>query len=124
MATEITSKEELASLTAKLDGKSLDVTEVISDLKSSLSGISNYDGIDVSGAAKTLSSNLSNISTDLENVVTNIKNYVSQLVTQAVVVLFLMKIFFKLMEVENKMQELFGISWNIKVYLMLQQQVF
>lgn len=78
MATEITSKEELASLTAKLDGKSLDVTEVISDLKSSLSGISNYDGIDVSSAANTLSNNLSNISKDLENVVTNIKNYVSQ----------------------------------------------
>ena len=78
MATEITSKEELASLTAKLDDKSLDVTDVISDLKSSLSGVSNYDGIDVSGAATTLSNNLNNISKDLENVVTNIKNYVSQ----------------------------------------------
>ena len=33
--------------------------ENINDLKSALSGISNYDGIDISSAANTLSSNLS-----------------------------------------------------------------
>ena len=79
MATEITSKSELASLTADLNTKSTDLVDSITDLKSDLSDISNYDGIDVSGAASKLISNFSNVSTDYENVMTNIKNYVTQI---------------------------------------------
>lgn len=79
MATEIKSKSELASLTAKLNSKSTELVGSTDDLKSALSGISNYDGIDISSAANTLSSNLSNVSKDLETVVTNIKNYVTQI---------------------------------------------
>ena len=79
MATEIKSKSELASLTAKLNSESVDLVGTTDDLKSSLSGISNYDGIDVASAASTLSNNLANVSKDLETVVTNIKNYVTQI---------------------------------------------
>lgn len=79
MATEITSKSELANLTVKLNSESTELIGTTDDLKESLSGISNYDGIDVASAASTLSSNLSNVSKDLETVVTNIKNYVTQI---------------------------------------------
>ena len=79
MATEITSKSELANLTVKLSGESTELIDSNNDLKDSLSGISNYDGIDVASAASVLSNNLANVSKDLETVVNNIKNYVTQI---------------------------------------------
>lgn len=79
MATEISSKSELASLTSKLNTESMELIGTTDDLKESLSEVSNYDGIDVVSAANTLSTNLTNVSKDLETVVTNIKNYVTQI---------------------------------------------
>ncbi len=79
MATEIKSKSELASLATKLNTEASELVETANDLKSSLSGITNYDGIDVASAATILSNNLANASKDIETVVTNIKNYVTQI---------------------------------------------
>lgn len=79
MASEVTSKEELASLATKLDSKTITLKDAVSKINSSLSGISDYDGINVSGKAGILDSNLNNVATDLETVVTNIKTYVSEL---------------------------------------------
>lgn len=78
MSTEITSKSELASLAADLNNKSDELLNVIAELKSELGYIQDYDGIDISSAANTLSNNFTNVSTDCTNVVTNIKNYVTQ----------------------------------------------
>lgn len=79
MASEVTSKSELASLASSLNNKTSSLNDVIGDLKSSLNGINDFDGINVSGKAEVLSSNLKNVSTDLDTVVTNIKSYVTQL---------------------------------------------
>ena len=79
MASEIRSKEELASLASKLDSKTITLKDAVSKINSSLSGISDYDGINVSGKAGILDSNLNNVATDLETVVTNINTYVSEL---------------------------------------------
>lgn len=79
MASEITSKEELVSLTSNLDSKSTTLDSAVGDLKSSLNDISDFDGINVSEKASVIANNLSNVSTDLDTVVSNIKNYVTQL---------------------------------------------
>ena len=75
MATEITSKTELAALATKLDSKSKEMIETMSNLSSLLKSASNYDGIDVTSAASTLSGNLANISADLTNASLNINNF-------------------------------------------------
>lgn len=78
--TEITSKSELASLALELGTKSTELKSVSDTLKSAMKSVSNYDGIDVTSAANTLSSNLDNVSKDLDTVVENIKNYASQVI--------------------------------------------
>ena len=75
MATEITSKSELVALATKLDSKSKEIIETMSSLSSTMKSVSNYDGIDVSSAASTLSENLTNLSTDFTNASLNISNY-------------------------------------------------
>ena len=75
MATEITSKSELVALATKLDSKSKEIIETMSSLSSTVKSVSNYDGIDVSSAANTLSGNLTNLSTDFTNLSLNISNY-------------------------------------------------
>ena len=75
MATEITSKSELAALATKLDSKSKEIVEAMNSLSTTLKSVSSYDGIDVSSAANVLSGNLTNLSTDLTNVSLNISNY-------------------------------------------------
>lgn len=75
MATEITSKSELVALATKLDSKSKEIIETMSSLSSTIKSVSNYDGIDVSSAASTLSGNLTNLSTDFTNASLNIANY-------------------------------------------------
>ena len=75
MATEITSKSELVALATKLDSKSKEIIETMSSLSSTMKSVSNYDGIDVSSAASTLSGNLTNLSTDFTNASLNISNY-------------------------------------------------
>ena len=75
MATDITSKSELVALATKLDSKSKEIVETMSNLSSTLKSVSNYDGIDVSSAASTLSGNLTNLSTDFTNASLNISNY-------------------------------------------------
>ena len=73
--TKVEDKEELASLasTSASEVKSLDGN--ISSAKSTLSSVDNYDGINVSGAASTLSSNLGTVLEDLDTVIQNITNY-------------------------------------------------
>ena len=75
MATEITSKSELAALATKLDSQSKEVIEAMNNLSATLKTVESYDGIDVAATASTLSSNLTNLSTDLTNVSLNISNY-------------------------------------------------
>ena len=78
MSTTKVNKEELISLGSELSAKSKELSSLVSALKGSLSKISNYDDIDVSGAVKTLSKNLEEISTDVNNVSLNISNYASK----------------------------------------------
>ena len=75
MATEITSKSELAALATKLDSKSKEVVEAMNSLSATLKSVSSYDGIDVSSAANKLSGNLTNLSTDFTNISLNISSY-------------------------------------------------
>ncbi len=75
MIQEISSKSELDSLAGKLETEVLQLTSDVSTLKTKLSNISNYDGINVSGAANTLKTNLTNLSSDLEAIAASIKLY-------------------------------------------------
>lgn len=75
MATEITSKSELASMATKLDSKSKEIVESMNNISTILKSVSNYDGIDISSAASILSKNLENLSTDFTNASLNIANY-------------------------------------------------
>ena len=75
MATEITSKSELAALATKLDSKSKEIVESMNNISTTLKSVSNYDGIDVTSAANLLSNNLTNISTDLTTASLNISSY-------------------------------------------------
>ncbi len=74
-STEIKSKTELASLASQLETLKSTLKSEGDNLKSKLSNITNYDGIDVSGPGNVLASNLDNILADLEAVSGNIKNY-------------------------------------------------
>ncbi len=80
MSTEIKSKTELASLASNLDDLTTDLKSDSEDLKSNLSNVENYDGIDVVGPGKILASNIENAVSDLDTVSTNIKNYASAVI--------------------------------------------
>ncbi len=75
MATDIKDKNELASLITELNAVSKDVLSDVQTLQSSLSGVENYDGIDVSGTARVIKSNLSNVFDDLDVVLKNMDSY-------------------------------------------------
>lgn len=73
--TKVDDKEELASLATSVSSEVKSLNSNVSTSKSTLSEINNYDGINVSGPASTLSSNLSTILEDLDTVTQNIKSY-------------------------------------------------
>ena len=79
MIQEIGSKSELEIMAGKLETEVVQLISDVSNLKSKLKNISNYDGINVSGAATTLQNNLTNLSGDLEAITTSIKLYSSTL---------------------------------------------
>ena len=76
MSVEIANKEELASLASSLNTKTKGLDDILSSMKSSLNNVSDYDGIHVGSAARTLSSNLENVKTDIQTVSKNIVTYV------------------------------------------------
>lgn len=75
MILEVGSKTELESMAEKLEAEVIQLTSDLSSLKIKLNNISNYDGINASGAANTLKNNLTNLSSDLEAIATSIKLY-------------------------------------------------
>lgn len=75
MILEVGSKTELESMAEKLEAEVIQLTSDVSSLKIKLNNISNYDGINASGAANTLKNNLTNLSSDLEAIATSIKLY-------------------------------------------------
>ena len=75
MIQEVGSKNELESMAAKLETEVVQLTSDVSSLKIKLNNISNYDGINASGAASTLRNNLTNLAGDLEAIATSIKLY-------------------------------------------------
>jgi hypothetical protein len=75
MIQEIGSKTELETMAAKLETEVIQLTSDVSSLNTKLNNLSNYDGINVSGAASTLKNNLTNLSSDLEAIATSIKLY-------------------------------------------------
>lgn len=77
--TKITSKSEFATLTATLKTKLPDLKSDSDKVKTALSSVTNYDGIDVSGAAKKISSNIDNIYKDFETTTLNINNYATDI---------------------------------------------
>lgn len=80
MATEITSKSELASLAENLNSRSLELKDITNDLASKISSVENFDDIDVVSAANVLVKNLNAVSQDLDTVSTNINNYTLQII--------------------------------------------
>ena len=80
MSTDIKSKTELASLASDLGTMTTELKSDGDSLKSKISSVENYDGIDVVGAGRTLVNNIDNSLTDLDTVSTNIKNYASQVI--------------------------------------------
>ena len=75
MIQEVGSKTELESMAGKLETEVIQLTSDVSLLKTKLSNISNYDGINASGAANTIKKNLTNLASDLEAIATSIKLY-------------------------------------------------
>lgn len=75
MVLEVGSKTELESMAGKLETEVIQLTSDVSSLKSKFNNISNYDGINASGAANTLKNNLTNLASDLEAIATSIKLY-------------------------------------------------
>ncbi len=79
MATEITSKNELVSISSELSDKISTFCEYFESMKSYLANASDYDGINVSGAANILSSNIENVLTDFKIAMANISGYIEAL---------------------------------------------
>ncbi len=75
MATEISSKTELQSISGDLASKVETLKGDMDSMKSVLDGAEDYDGINVTGPANILKSNLDIIVKDMEAVSTNITNY-------------------------------------------------
>ena len=75
MVLEVDSKTELESMAGKLETEVIQLTSDVSSLKLKFNNISNYDGINASGAANTLKNNLTNLASDLEAIATSIKLY-------------------------------------------------
>lgn len=75
MATEVTSKTELQSISGDLASKISTLKSDMDSMKSVLDSAQDYDGINVTGPAKILKSNLDIIIQDMESVSTNITNY-------------------------------------------------
>ena len=82
MATIKVVKSELSSEASNLSSKISSLMSGNSSLVSALNGVSDYDGINVSSAAKTLASNIKNALSDLETASKNINNY-SNAITKA-----------------------------------------
>ncbi len=76
---KVSDKEELSSLASEATSDVKDVKPGVKDAKSALSSVSNYDGINVSSAAQTLSSNLDNVMADLDTTIKNINTYAKTL---------------------------------------------
>ena len=79
METKISSKSELSSLASRLTSQSTQLKSVAGELKSVLSGIPNYEDINVSGAGSILASNVASIATDMDTVSLSIKNYIADI---------------------------------------------
>lgn len=79
MATEITSKNELASISSELSDKISAFCEYFESMKEYLESASDYDGINVSGAASILSSNIENVLADFKIALANISGYIEAL---------------------------------------------
>lgn len=75
MATEVKSKTELQSISGDLSTKIGTLKSDMDSMKSVLDGAQDYDGINVTGPAKILKSNLDVIIKDMEAVSLNITNY-------------------------------------------------
>ena len=73
-------KSELSSEASSLSSKVSSLMSGNSSLVSALNGVSDYDGINVSSAAKTLASNIKNALSDLETASKNITNYANAIV--------------------------------------------
>lgn len=75
MAIEISSKSGLQSLASQLSSEVSSINSTLTSLQSVVNGASDYDGINVSGPASILASNLQSVAADLEAASANIVNY-------------------------------------------------
>lgn len=80
MATEIISKNELQSLSGKLNDLVNILKSDFDNMKGTLTSVADYDGINVSGAANILKTNLDNIINDLDIANSNIKSYIELII--------------------------------------------
>lgn len=78
MEQEIKSKSELETLSTKLSQEAATVSSDLAKIKSVVGQASNYDGINISGAASKISTRLTTLASDIEQIASNIKNYVSE----------------------------------------------
>lgn len=79
MVTEISSKSELAALATQLSNQAMELASSVESLISAVSSAPDYDGINVTGAANIIRTNLETILTDLEIISTNIVTYSNEL---------------------------------------------
>ena len=61
MVTEVASKQQLESLASELRSKSTQLGSDVSSIMTMLNGVSDYDGINITQAANTISNNLQTI---------------------------------------------------------------
>ena len=78
MITEITSKQQLESIALALRNNSNQLGTDVSSIISTLNGVSDYDGINITQVANTLANNLQIIMGDLNGVVSGISSYIQQ----------------------------------------------
>ncbi len=79
MNTEISSKSELLSLATSLKRCADNIKEQAEGIKTSSSGLSDVDGINVSGAGSTLGSSMIAAAEDFDTIADNILSYAAQI---------------------------------------------
>lgn len=81
MITEVSSKQQLEAIALELRNKFNQLGTDVSSIISTINGVSDYDGINISQASSTLANNLQTITNSLNSVITGINSYSQQVNT-------------------------------------------
>ena len=78
--TNVSSKQQLSMNALNLKKRATELNENLESIKSILTTVKNYDGIDLEGAALILSNSATNVSEAMNSVSLNISNYIADLI--------------------------------------------